>query len=112
MSSENPAHNKQRLVVPFRDADSVRRLPKSLQCDHELFDVLSSPLREDSASSDDEWRERRIDNILALLKANAELRALAVKLSEMLAARGGWDGNSRERATKVATLHEGNRRRS
>jgi hypothetical protein len=110
MNSEDPSHDKHALVVPFHDADRVRRLhkspprlsPKSQPCDHELLDVLSSPLREDKMISDDEWRQRSVDNIMALLKANADLRALAVKLSDILAARGGWDRDDLEKATKVA----------
>jgi hypothetical protein len=112
MSSEDPSHNKQQLVVPFPDAGSARRLHKSLQSGHEFFDVLSSPLSEKDALSDEEWRQRRVDNILALLKANAELRALAVKLSDILAARGGWDTNSRDKAAKVAAPYARNLRRS
>lgn len=67
--------------------------------------MLSSPLREDTALSDDEWRQRSVDNILALLKANAELRALAVKLSDILAARGGWDANSLDKVAKATRPH-------
>ena len=84
-----------------------RRSPaRSPACDHEFNDVLTSPLREekaaDKALSDDEWRERSVDNIMALLKANAELRALAVKLSDILAARAGWEVNTLEKAAKAA----------
>ena len=68
--------------------------------------MLTSPLREERAESrtlsDDEWRQRSVDNIMALLKANAELRALAVKLSDILAARAGWDLNTLEKAAKAA----------
>src|ERR1700758_15442 len=101
MSSEDPSHDKQRLVVPFPNANSVRRQRKSPQHDHEFFDVLSSPRSEGKPLSDEEWRQRRIDNILALLKANAELRALAVKLSDILTARGGWDGNGLDKLAKA-----------
>jgi hypothetical protein len=112
MSSEDPSHNKHALVVPFQNAASIRRQPRSPLCDHEFLDVLSSPLSEDTALSDDEWQQRRIDNILALLKANAELRALAVKLSDILAARGGWDGSSLDQAKTVATAPARTPRRS
>jgi hypothetical protein len=108
MNSEDSSHSKHVLVVPFQDADRVRRLrkspTKSQSGDHEFIDVLSQPLREDKANkvmSDDEWRQRSVDNILALLKANAELRALAVKLSDILAARGGWDGNGLDKLAKA-----------
>ncbi|HLG85286.1 MAG TPA: hypothetical protein VKY22_30170 [Bradyrhizobium sp.] len=117
MSSEDTSHSKHPLVVPFQDADRIRRLRKaaarstssshasSLACDQDFLDVLSAPLREDRAEnrviSDEEWRHRNVDNILALLKANAELRALAVKLSDILAARCGWDGNSLAKITKA-----------
>ena len=63
--------------------------------------MLSSPLREE-ALSDDAWRQRSVDNILALLKANAELRALAVKLSEILTARIGVDSDILDQAARVA----------
>ena len=114
MNSEDPSHDKEPLVVPFRTADGSRRprtspaesAKDSAARDRELLAVLASPLSEDRAASksmsDDEWRQRSVDNILALLKANAELRALAVKLSDILAARGGWDRNDLERAAKVA----------
>jgi hypothetical protein len=110
MNSEDPSRDKHALIVPFHDADRVRRLhkspPKSPPCDQEFHDVLSLPLREDRVEnkviSDDEWRQRSVDNIMALLKANAELRALAVKLSDILAARGGWDRNSLDQATRAA----------
>jgi hypothetical protein len=109
MNSEDPSHDKLPLVVPFHDADRVRRLhkspPKLPPCDHEFHDVLSSPLREDKVMSDDEWRQRSVDNIMALLKANADLRALAVKLSDILAARGGWDRDELAKAAKVAHPH-------
>jgi hypothetical protein len=74
MSSEDRLRDRQPLVVPFRDADRVKRTRKSHHCDHEFLDVLASPLREDSALSDDDSRQRSVDNIMALLKANAELR--------------------------------------
>ena len=112
MNSEDPSHDKQRLVVPFQNADHARPLRKSLQRDHEFHEVLSSPLSEDKALSDDEWRQRSVDNILALLKANAELRALAVKLSDILAARGGWDRDSVDKAARAASAHAQNPRRS
>jgi hypothetical protein len=112
MSSENPSHDKQRLVVPFRTADRAHRLRESLPCDHEYFDILSSPLSEDAALSDDDWRQRRVDNILALLKANAELRALAVRLSETLAARGLRGGNGLDQAPRIASVRAGNVARS
>lgn len=111
MSSEDPSHNRQQLVVPFHDAESVRRPRQSLQSGHEFFDVLSSPLSEDTARSDDEWRQRNVDNILALLKANAQLRALAVKLSDILAARGGWNEDSIAKAVGDSASKAGNPRR-
>jgi hypothetical protein len=101
MSSEDPSHNKQQLVVPFPNANGVRRQRKSPQHDHEFFEVLSSPLSEGKPLSDEEWRQRRIDNILALLKANAELRALAVKLSDILTARGGWNGKGLDKVEEL-----------
>jgi hypothetical protein len=112
MSSEDRLRDRQPLVVPFRDADGVKRTHKSHYCDHEFHDVLASPLSEDLALSDDESRQRSVDNILALLKANAELRALAVKLSEILAARGLWHGSGLDQALKVAVSHGGSSRRS
>jgi hypothetical protein len=90
MSIENPSRDKQRLVALLRESGSAVQPRKSLQPEHEFFDVLSLPLREDATMSDDERRQRSVDNMLALLKANAQLRALAVRLSEILAARGGW----------------------
>ena len=99
MSSKNPSHDGQSLVVPFRYADG--HMGKSRHRDHEFHDVLASPLREDKAPSDDESRQQSVDNILALLKANAELRALAVRLSEILIARGLWQGNGLDQALKV-----------
>lgn len=114
MSSEDPSHDK--FVMPFQDADRIRRRrqtpPKSPPCDHEFLDVLSSPLREDRALTDDEWRQRSVDNILALLKANAELRALAVKLSDILAARAGWDRNGLPKAKEAAPPHAQKPRRN
>jgi hypothetical protein len=112
MNSEDPSHDKQPLVMPFRSANGVRRLHKSPPRDHEFLDVLSLPLREDKTLSDDEWRQRSVDNILALLKANAELRALAVKLSDILAARGGWDRNSLDKAARPPSPHAQNPHRS
>jgi hypothetical protein len=110
MNSEDPSHDKPQLVVSFQDADRLRRQRKSPVgspvCDHRFQDVLTSPLREDKAEartlSDDEWQQRSVDNIMALLKANAELRALAVKLSDILAARAGWDLSTLEKAAKAA----------
>ena len=107
MSSEDRLRDRQPLVVPFRDADRVKRTRKSHHCDHEFHDVLASPLREDSALSDDDSRQRSVDNIMALLKANAELRALAVKLSEILAARGLWHGSGLDQALKVGVSRTG-----
>jgi len=115
MNSEDPSRDKEPLVVPFRTAEGSRRprtspaeSPKeSAARDRELLAVLASPLREDRATSkpmsDDEWRQRSVDNILALLKANAELRALAVKLADILAARTGWDRSILDRATRAAS---------
>ncbi len=106
MNSEDPSHDKPQLVVSLQDADRMRRerksQPRSPACDHEFNELLTSPLREDKALSDDEWRQRSVDNIMALLKANAELRALAVKLSDILAARAGWDLSTLEKAAKAA----------
>jgi hypothetical protein len=106
MNGEDPSHDKPELVVSLQDAERMRRQrksqPRSQVCDHEFQDVLTSPLREDRALSDDEWQRRSVDNIMALLKANAELRALAVKLSDILAARAGWDLNTLEKAAKAA----------
>jgi hypothetical protein len=119
MNSEDPLHGKPQLVVSFEDADRMRRQrtppkspPRSPACDHEFHDVLSSPLREEKALSDDEWQQRSVDNIMALLKANAELRALAVKLSDILAARAGWDLNTLEKAAKAAQSHAQQSRRN
>src|SRR5262249_52990588 len=72
MSSEDTPRDRQPLVVPFRGTDHMRRTHKSNHRDHEFHDVLTSPLSEDTALSDDESRQRSVDNILALLKANAE----------------------------------------
>jgi len=109
MSGENPSHNKQPLVVLFRNADSVLPLRKPPQRDHEFFDVLSSPLNETAVLSDDEWQQRSIDNILALLEANAKLRALAVKLTDILAAAG--IANGLDKTARYPALHAGNLRR-
>ncbi len=84
MSIEDRAHNKRRPVLLFQNADRLSRLRESPQRGDEFFDVLSSPLEEAATLPDSEWRRRRIDNVLALLEANARLRALAVKLSNML----------------------------
>jgi hypothetical protein len=110
MKSEDPSHGKHALVVPFEDAERIKRLRKSPtaspSCDPEHLTLLSSLIRDDrpetKAMSDDEWRQRSVDNIMALLKANAELRALALKLSDILAARGGWDRNSLDKLAEAA----------
>jgi hypothetical protein len=112
MSSEDTPRDRQSLVVPFRGTDHMRRTHKSHHRDQEFHDLLTSPLSEDTALSDDESRQRSVDNILALLKANAELRALAMKLSEILAARGLWHGSGLDHALRVAASHDGNSRRS
>jgi hypothetical protein len=106
MSSEDPSHNKQRLVVLFRNADNV---PQRKSPDHEYFDVLSSPLREAAALSDDQWKQRSIDNILALLEANAKLRRMAVKLSDMLETAG--IANMLDKAARGPAQRQGNLRR-
>src|SRR5579872_7145303 len=116
MNSEDPSRDKPQLVVSFQDADRMRRQHRSPACDQEFHDVLTSPLREDkmgdNALSDDEWRQRSVDNIMALLKANAELRALAVKLSDILAARAGWDLSTLEKAAKAARSRAQEQRRN
>ena len=106
MSSEDPSRNKQPLVVLFRNAE---RVPLRKSPDHEFFDVLSSPLSEAAALSDDEWKQRSIDNILLLLEANAKLRRLAVKLSDMLEAAGM--ANMLDKATRGPSPCAGNLRR-
>ena len=88
MSIEDPSRNKRQRVVLIRNADRVTPPRKSVQRDHESVDVLSLPLKEAPALSDDEWQRRSIDNILSLLEANAKLRALAVRLSDILDATG------------------------
>lgn len=111
MSSDDRVRDTQPLVVPFADAESWRRSghvrpDQSPSRDRAYFEMLSSPLREEAALTDDEWRQRSVDNIYALLKANAELRALAVKLSEILTARIGVDGNILDQAARVAAEFE------
>ena len=88
MSIEDPSRNKRQCAVLIRNADRLTPLRESVQRDHESFDVLSLPLKEAPALSDDEWQRRSIDNILSLLEANAKLRALAVRLSDILDATG------------------------
>jgi hypothetical protein len=88
MSIEDPSRNKRQCAVLIRNADRLTPLRESVQRDHESFDVLSLPLNEAPALSDDEWQRRSIDNILSLLEANAKLRALAVRLSDILDAAG------------------------
>jgi hypothetical protein len=80
MGIGHPPHNKQnRLGVLLRAADNV--VPLRHRGD-EFFNALSPLLEE--ALRDEESPRQRIRNVLSLREENARLRALAVKLSNLV----------------------------
>ena len=82
-SGDDPPHDDARLGVSLgNDGGGAPQRESSHRVD-EFFDLLSSNL-EESADSPDGDRRQNTDNVVALLEANAQLRALARKLSNML----------------------------
>ena len=82
MGIGRPPHNKQdRLGVLLRGADNV--VPLRHRGD-EFFDLLSPLLEEAASFPDDESPRQGIHNVLSLREENARLRALAVKLSNLI----------------------------
>jgi hypothetical protein len=82
MGIGHPPHNKQdRLGVLLRAADNVVPLRRR---DDEFFDALSPLLEEAATFPDDESPRQGIHNVLPVREENARLRALAVKLSNLL----------------------------
>jgi hypothetical protein len=80
MGIGHPPHNKQnRLGVLLRAADNV--VPLRHRGD-EFFNALSPLLEE--AVPDEESLRQGIRNVLSLREENARLRALAVKLSNLI----------------------------
>ena len=80
MGIRHPPHNKQdRLGVLLRGADNV--VPLRHRSD-EFFNALSPLLEE--ALRDEESPRQGIRNVLSLREENARLRALAVKLSNLV----------------------------
>src|SRR5260370_21033058 len=94
----NPRHNsKDRLGVLLRGADNV--VPLRHRSD-EFFNALSPLLEE--ALRDEESPRQGIRNVLSLREENARLRALAVKLSNLVG-----DLPVRERQDAVAACSDG-----
>ncbi len=83
-SGDDPPHDDARLGVPLGSDGRFVLTRESPNPVDEFFDLLSSNLEEPAGSSDDERQPRNADKVVALLEANAELRALALKLSDML----------------------------
>ena len=80
MGIRHPPHNKQdRLGVLLRGADNV--VPLRHRSD-EFFNALSPLLEE--ALRDEKSPRQGIRNVLSLREENARLRALAVKLSNLV----------------------------
>ena len=80
MGIGRPSHNKQdRPGVLLRGADNV--VPLRHRCD-EFFNDLSLPLED--ALPDEESPRQRTRNVLSLREENARLRALAIKLSNLV----------------------------
>jgi hypothetical protein len=81
MGIRHPPHNKQgRLGVLLRGADNV--VPLRHRSD-EFFNALS-PLLGEALRDEDSPPRQGIGNVLSLREENARLRALAVKLSNLV----------------------------
>ena len=79
MGIGRPPHNKQDRSALLRAADNVVSLRHR---GDEFFDLLSPLLEE--ALRDEESPRQGIRNVLSLREENARLRALAVKLSNLV----------------------------
>jgi hypothetical protein len=80
MGIGRPSHNKQdRLSVLLRGADNV--VPLRHRGD-EFFNDLSLPVED--ALPDEESPRQRTRNVVSLREENARLRALAIKLSNLV----------------------------
>ncbi len=84
-SDGDPPRTRPELGVLLGGDQRLVQQSKSSQRAGELFELLSSSLGAPASPPPDDERQRDdVDNVSAVLEANARLRALALRLSNML----------------------------